>query len=233
MRVKKNVVQGSSDRRRNSPIDEVRAKFWHSAVKLRSGCSTNYALATIFGDDKKKWENYERGGQPNEITLNIVEEKWPNTKSLFTEGPQESKLWLSLIIEDLKLLRLIKNNSSQIDGLIADFRLRILNNEFTGKDIELFVINGHFNGDTEYINYILNEILRKDLADSCNQYLINWCYHTCTQAIVKFYEELLQELVPSGVTSKEISEMDEMLEKDKYLLMSLPTIKNKGKRKII
>jgi len=117
----------TQDKRFTSELDLLRTAVWLDRVQQASDCKTPYAVAMCIeghADNKKKWQRYLKGeGVPNQATLDLVDDKLPDTSIVFLRGPANLPLWSVLESHDADELKMIASQSNDVDGRIAQFKL--------------------------------------------------------------------------------------------------------------
>ena len=220
------------DGRRVYPIDELRARVWYFHVKKLSGCGTNDALATEFDDLPKKWANYEKGGQPNELVLNKVETKYPGTLDIYIAGPNRLKLWPAIRDNEQDNLSLISTFSKRVDGLIAQLRLDVITGKIQLPDgdgsggwpeepdiFELRII--------EVLDMLPNEIEKQFMLEieallrNFLQPFVDSAYFAQKQD----FDDFIYDSRANNAYSREL------LDKERFNSIQLSTVKQKGRRK--
>lgn len=86
-------------RPQRSLLEPMRAKAWLAGVMKASGATNAYQVAKRFDKElQKRFEKYARGAvSPNITTLNLVEKKFPNTRRVYDEGPENRvPLWKAM-----------------------------------------------------------------------------------------------------------------------------------------
>lgn len=86
-------------RPQRSPLEPMRAKAWMAGVMSASGATSAYQVAKLFNAGlAKRFEKYARGTvSPTITTLNLVEQKFPNTRRVYDEGPANRvPLWKAM-----------------------------------------------------------------------------------------------------------------------------------------
>lgn len=86
-------------RPQRSPLESMRAKAWMAGVMTASGATNAYQVAKLFdAGQEKRFEKYARGTiSPNITTLKLVEQRFPNTRRVYDEGPANRvPLWKAM-----------------------------------------------------------------------------------------------------------------------------------------
>jgi hypothetical protein len=225
--IKKRISDGVTDKRRRQPVDELRAKVWRSQLLVLINGKTDYALGEKFGGDSKKWNNYKKGSQPNDLLLSNVESLLPGSTEIFTAGPNKLKLWPSLTSNDLDTLLLISEYSERVDGLIAQFRLDAINELILSpSDI---CIEGPDNFELrlcEIFDLLYDEIGSEFTQEAMN-ILTFWLEPFVEAARHKQYLYLLDDDCNTRANSDYTMKI---FEQEKFNSIELPTVKQKGHR---
>lgn len=229
MAPRKPVPANSTDRRRTHPIDELRALTWIDYVRTSTGLKTSYALAKRFGGEKKKWDNYLKGGQPNDDVLSAVDQELPGSRSYYTSGPDNLKLWPALALNEREKLQLISDNSERVDGEVA--RLRVAAE--TGA-IPVDCSSGCV-GDEIHpyesrlfdVYYQLLEVLPQDLAFMARN-ILSAAINPYREDADHLAQEDLMDFIYLGPNNN--AHTKEIISKEDYIIIELGTIKAKGRR---
>ena len=234
MLLAKKLPPNSSDRRYARPIDGLRAMTWHRYIKLKTNNASNYQLDQMFGAGRARWAAYEKGSQPNDQLLNLVDLEVDGSRGVYLCGPDTEKLWPAICTPDLNQLKLIEACGLSADKLIADFRIRVIEDkiplEYHSRD-EYCIPKKNQNGlhpfDEEilYINCVLQDLLGFQLAQVATTIL-----HTEIQpyqvkvdakARTDWFDEILSNSYLTNLAQQNFREQA-------YSSIQMSTVKNKG-----
>lgn len=232
MQIKK-LPPNTSDRRYARPIDGLRAMTWHSFVKESTNNSSNYQLDQLFGGGRARWAAYEKGSQPNEQLLNFVNRKVEGSKDVYLCGPDNEKLWPAICTHEINELKLIEELGRSADKLIAEFRIRVIENkiplEYDGEKHFYPPKNEHlmhpFDEEMLYIDYVFQGLLGSQLSPVATSIL---------RAEIKPYQDKVEAdarkdwydfIVFNPYTTADVQKM---MREESYSLIQMRTVKNKG-----
>jgi len=113
----------ADDQRLRTRLQELQAKAWIDHVMTIYKLPTPYQLDKRFGGGQRKWKAYQGGQMPNDLTLQAVDSAFPGTRDWIERGPDGLALWPALGHRDWDVVAAIANQSSRLDGQIAQLRL--------------------------------------------------------------------------------------------------------------
>ncbi len=85
----------------------IRTRCWYYTIKNALEARNNYEISKTVGDDQpSKWTNYSRLGGTSSTTVVNADKVVPGSKSVFYEGPENSRLFTFMFdsLEDLGVL---------------------------------------------------------------------------------------------------------------------------------
>jgi hypothetical protein len=229
----KKLPLNTNDGRYKRPIDGLRAMVWYQFVKQNSMSATYYQLSKNFGGSPARWAAYEKGSQPNDLLLNLVDKKIIGSKQVYLSGLNREKLWPAICSTDISDLKLIEEMGGSVDKLIADFRLRAINKMISFENPRKDVgqaryshswMHHPFDFELDSIQYCLSQLIGPLLASHAINIL---------REEIKPYREKAEAIFFDSVLNRGLFPVKAMRHQERenaYFSIQMGTVKNKGMR---
>jgi hypothetical protein len=210
---------------------------WVFYIRNNTFGASNYELDKRFGGGQNRWSAYSNGSQPNDQLLNSVEEEIEGSKNIYLCGPHKEKLWSAICSADINELKLIEEMGRSVDRLIANFRLRVIDNKIS---IDYDECNRcytpknksgmhPFDQEIADIEFLIEELLGSYLAAFAADIL---------RAEIKPYQDEVEanartdwydDIVCNPYTRTVVQQM---MREESYSSIQMGTVKNKGTKTI-
>lgn len=233
MPISKKLPVNANDARYTRPIDRLRAMVWYQFVKQNSMSASYYQLCENFGGSAARWAAYEKGSQPNDRLLNLVDEKINGSRDVYLNGLNTEKLWPAIVSTDINELKLIAEMGLSVDKVIADFRLRAINEmisfenhreDFGQARYSNSWMSHPFDFELDSIQYRLSQLIGPSLASTAISILRDEVGPYREKAETDLFDTVINsELIPvKAIRHKE--------RENAYFSIQMGTVKNKGMR---
>lgn len=225
--INKRLPPNKSDARYRFKIDDLRAMAWHQYVAKKSGDASNYKLDAIFKVGQTRWAAYQKGRQPSDPFLDLIDSKILGSKDVYLAGPDELKLWNALVSKNLDDFELIVKISNRLDAELIKFRASIMFYWIQNESRDSHLSMDWYDSKINYFKLQLSNFLGDSLADKAIELL--------EEALLPYISNAIAKSDFSSVLAEDIHEhnkiINESLQSGMFDGIQMSTVKNKGAKK--